>query len=104
MAFNFTTSRDFIPRLNLTGEDELNVIYETRLLSVIIQSDLRFSSHVSFITKKAMKSLWILLRFREMGATQQQLLTIWHRKGRSVLEFASPVFFSQNYCDQPVYI
>ena len=100
MAFNFSTSRDFIPRLNLPGEDELNVIYETRLLGVIVQSDLKFSAHVSVITKKAMKSLWMLLRFREMGATKQQLLTIWHRKGRSVLEFASPVFFSRLTVEQ----
>ena len=35
-----------------------------------------------------------------MGATKQQLLTIWKRKGRSVLEFASPVFFSRLTVEQ----
>ena len=77
MAFNFTKNHDFIPRLNLPGGDELDVIYETKLLGIIIQSDMTFASHVEMITKKAMNKLWILLRFREIGASVQQLLTIW---------------------------
>ena len=44
--------------------------------------------------------MWILLRFKEMGATRQQLLTIWQQKGRSILEFASPVFFSRLTIEQ----
>ena len=52
------------------------------------------------ITKKAMKSHWILLRFRDIGATIEQLITIWQQKGRSVLEFASPVFFSRLTLEQ----
>ena len=95
MPFNFSKTRDFIPRLKLPGGCELKVIYESRLLGIIIQSDLTFSSHVSAITKKATRSFWLLLRFRDIGATISQLLTLWQEKGRSVLEFASPVFFSR---------
>lgn len=100
MAFNFTKNHDFIPRLNLPGEDELDVVYETKLLGIKLQSDLKFSSHVDMITKKAMKKLWILMRFREMGASIKQLLTIWQQKGRSTLEFASPFFFSRLAVEQ----
>ena len=39
--------------------------------------------------------MWLLLRFRDMGASRQHLLTLWQQKGRSLLEFASPVFFSR---------
>ena len=35
-----------------------------------------------------------------MGATREQLLNLWIQKGRSVLEFASPVFFSRLTEDQ----
>ena len=40
------------------------------------------------------------MRFREIGASVQQLLTIWQQKGRSTLEFASPVFYSSLTVEQ----
>ena len=95
MPFNFTTKYDFLPQLNFPGEEPLTVIYETKLLGVTISSDLTFSAHVKAITGKATKSMWLLLRFRDMGASIQRLLTLWQQKGRSTLEFASPVFFSR---------
>ena len=95
MPFNFSTKHDFIPRLNFPGGEPLKVIYETKLLGVTISSDLTFSAHVEEITRKATKNMWLLLRFRDMGASRYQLLTLWQQKGRSLLEFASPVFFSR---------
>ena len=100
MPFNFTYNYDFIPWLNFPGEDPITVIYETRLLGVTITSDLSWNAHVNNITKKATKNMWLLLRFRDMGASREQLLSLWHQKGRSVLEFASPVFFSRLTIDQ----
>ena len=100
MPFNFSTSYDFIPWLNFPGEEPLQVVYETKLLGVTIRSDLSFASHIEDITKKATKNLWLLLRFRDMGASTEQLLTLWHQKGRSILEFASPVFFSSLTIEQ----
>ena len=44
--------------------------------------------------------MWLLLRFRDMGASREELLTLWQQKGRSLLEFASPVFFSRLTLDQ----
>jgi hypothetical protein len=94
MPFNFTLKYDFIPWLNFPGEDPLKVIYETKLLGFTITSDLTFTRHVEEITKKVTKNMWLLLRFRDMGANREQLLSLWQQKGRSILEFASPVFFS----------
>ena len=95
MPFNFTNSYDFIPWLNFPGEDPLKVIYETKLLGITLRSDLSFSSHVDNICRKAKQNLWTLIRFRNMGANIDQLMTIWQQKSRSVLEFASTVFFSR---------
>ena len=95
MPFNFTHNYDFISWLNFPGEEPLKVIYETKLLGVTIRSDLTFSSHVEDITKKVTKNMWLLLRFRDMGASSEQLLMLWQQKGRSILEFSSPVFFSR---------
>ena len=104
MPFNFTTSYDFIPWLNFPGEDPLNVIYEAKLLGVTLRSDMSFSSHVNEICKKARQALWILIRFRNVEATVSQLLTLWQQKGRSKLEFASPVFFSSITKEQIIQI
>ena len=100
MPFNFTHNYDFIPWLNFPGEEPLKIIYETKLLGVTIRSDLTFSSHVTEITKKVTKNMWLLLRFRDMGASREQLLMLWQQKGRSILEFASPVFFSRLTLEQ----
>ena len=100
MPFNFTYDYDFIPWLNFPGEDPLTVIYETKLLGVTITSDLTWSLHVNDITKKAGNNLWMLIRFRDMGASREQLVNLWQQKGRSILEFASPVFFSRLTIEQ----
>ena len=100
MPFNFTLKYDFIPWLNCPGEDPLKVIYETKLLGVTLTSDLTFTRHVEEITKKVTKNMWLLLRFRDMGANREQLLNLWQQKGRSILEFASPVFFSRLTVEQ----
>ena len=104
MPFNFTRIYEFIPRLTFPGEQQpLEVIYETKLLGVTLTSDLSFEKHVCNISTAASKTLWLLIRFRDIGATRSQLLTLWQQKGRSILEFASPVFFSrltQEQCKQ----
>ena len=96
IPFNFSKSYDFVPTLSFPGEEyPLSVVYETKLLGVTIRSDLSFSTHVNNIVKAASSCMWLLLRFRDMGANRDQLLNLWFQKGRSILEFASPVFFSR---------
>ena len=98
IPFNITNNYEFIPWLNFPGEEPLKVIYETKLLGVTIRSDLTFSSHVEDITKKVTKNMWLLLRFRDMGASSEQHLMLWQQKGRSILEFASP---KKSICNHP---
>ena len=94
MPFNFTKRSDFLPQLSFPGGEPLEVIYSTRLLGVIITSDLSWSSHINDITLRATKKLWILIRFKSLGATSQQLLTVYFTRVRSTLEFSAPVFHS----------
>ena len=94
MPFNFTKKSDFLPLLSFPGGEHLEVIYTTRLLGVIISSNLSWSPHVDDITFRATKKLWTLVRFKSLGATTQQLLTVYITRVRSTLEFAAPVFHS----------
>ena len=44
MPFNFTKKHDFVPSLFINGK-ELDVVYEAKLLGVIIRSDCKWSSN-----------------------------------------------------------
>ena len=44
------------------------------------------------MTSRALKKLWILIRFKALWGTRNQLLTVYLSRVRSILEFACPVF------------
>ena len=92
--FNVTKNYDFLPQLHFPGCSPLEVIYETRLLGVTLTSNLSWSNHVLDITRRATKNLWVLIRFKTLGGTTEQLSTVYQTRIRSILEFASPVFHS----------
>jgi hypothetical protein len=100
MPFNFSKKFDFLPQLHFPECDPLEVIYETRLLGVIITSNLSWSSHVNDISKRATQKLWVIIRFKSLGGTTDQLLTVYQTSVRSTLEFAAPVFHSGLTKDQ----
>ena len=92
IPFNFTKSMDFIPELSFSGGDQLEVIYQTKLVGVIVDSTLSWGPHVDYTVKNASKKLWLLIRFKNLGATQDQLLTLFQLKIRCLAEFAAPAF------------
>ena len=91
MAFNFSTKYDFLPELSV-GENQLEVVRSTKLLGVIISSDLKWNEHTEYIVKKANKRLWYLRRLSRLGASRDTLLDQYRLICRSVLETAAPVF------------
>ena len=100
IPFNFSKSYDFTPQLHFPNSEALEVIYETKLLGVTITSNLSWSSHVEDICRRATKKLWVLVRFKSLGGTTEQLLTVYQTRIRSTLEFAAPVFHSGLTLDQ----
>ena len=65
-------------------------VHETKLLGVTLTSYLSWSKHVDNITRGATRNLWVLIRFKVLGGTTDQLL--YTTRVRSILEFAAPVF------------
>ena len=100
MPFNFSKKFDFLPQLQFLNQEPLEVIYQTRLLGVTLSSDLSWAPHTNDITIRAAKKLWVLIRFKSLGATTDQLLTVFQLRIRSTLEFAAPVFHSGLTQDQ----
>ena len=76
LPFHISKKYAFLPKLHFPL-DPLDVIYETRLLGVILTTNLSGSPHVYDITKRATDKLWILIRFKSLGGSQDQLLKVF---------------------------
>ena len=77
IPFNFSKKLDFLPQLHFPDCDPLEVIYETKLLGVTLTSNLSWSSHVNDITRRATQKLWVMIRFKSLGGTTEQLTTVY---------------------------
>ena len=91
MVFNPCTSIDFMPELSLDDHD-LEVVEELRLLGIIVRSDMKWSSNMENMTKKANKKLWILRRLKYLGADEGDLVDVYTKQIRSLLELAAPAW------------
>ena len=91
MSFNFSLKYDFLPKMEI-GDKQLEVVKSTKLLGIIISSDLKWNEHTSYTVKKAMQRLWFLRRLSKLGASRETLLDLYHLRVRSILELGVPVF------------
>ena len=89
ITFNPCTSVDFSPEISLNHND-LEVVDEVRLLGLIITSDLKWASNTNSMVSKANKRIWIVRRLKFLGAEVDDLLEIYTKQIRSVLELAVP--------------
>ena len=93
MIFNPCWSKDFMPELEL-DKNELEVVEEMRLLGVVVRSDLKWTANTEHIVKKGCRKLWMLRRLGGLGANTGQLVDIYIKHVRSVLELAVPAWHS----------
>ena len=91
MIFNPCINTDFMPEI-LVDDHELEVVDEIRLLGLIIRSDLKWISNTTNIVAKANKRLWILRRLSNLGAKESDLVDVYTKQIRSVLELAVPAW------------
>jgi hypothetical protein len=94
LPFNVSKKYDFLPQLHFPEHEPLEVIYETKLLGVTLSSNLSWTAHVNDITQRATGKLWVLVRFKNLGGSRDQLVKVFQTRVRSTLEFAAPVFTS----------
>ena len=93
ILFNPGSAKDFHPRFNLSN-NEIDLVEETKLLGVIVRSDLSWSSNTDYMVERANKKLWFLRRLKKLGANQDDLKDVYVKQIRSILEFAVPVWHS----------
>ena len=93
MLFNQCKSIDFQPIQSLEGS-EIEYVEETKLLGLVLTSDLKFDKNTDYIVKRAFKKLWMLKRLKNLGASSDQLTDVYFKQVRSILELATPVWHS----------
>ena len=91
MLFNPCTSVDVVPDLRLDGH-ELEVVEELRLLGIIIRSDMKWTSNSENMVTRANRRLWILRRLKSLGAKETDLIDMYVKHIRCVVELAVPAW------------
>ena len=91
MVFNPGVARDYLPRFKLDDE-ELKVVEEIKLLGVVIRSDLSWNANTDYMVKRAYKMIWSLKRLKKLGARTGDLVDVYIKQIRSLLEFAVSVW------------
>ena len=95
MKFSFSHQYDFPTEVQVEGfSSQLEEIQQTKLLGVMISSDLKWSGNTEYICKKAYKRIWILRRLRTLGVSPSFILDVYIKEIRSVLELAVPAWHS----------
>ena len=95
MLFNVAKDYDFMPQLslsNMENGEHLDVVDSTKLLGVMIRSDLKWNENTDYICKKGYARLWVLRRLKFLGATIEEMFDIYMKQIRLVLELAVPLW------------
>ena len=94
LPFNNSETRDFLPQFELEEGENLEVIYELKLVGLVLTSDLSWNAHINYTVTRTNKILWQLTRFKQLGAPQDKLVTFYLLKIRSILMFGAVTFHS----------
>ena len=93
MLFNTSTARDFMPRVNIGNSDQnLEVVDQLKLLGIIITSDMKWHANTEYLCIKGYNRLWMLRNLKKVGATKEELLDVYFKQCRNILELAVPVW------------
>ena len=91
MVFNPCTSKDFMPKIVLDNQ-ELEVVEETKLLGLSIRSDMKWVTNTQNMVRRANKRLWVIRRLKSLGASHENLVNVFTKQVRCVLELAAPAW------------
>ena len=79
--------------MELEGND-IELVEEMKILGVVLTSDMKFSRNTEYIVERAFKRVWMVKRLKVLGANDSQLIDVYIKQVRSVLELAVPAWHS----------
>ena len=91
IIFNPCTSIDFMPEISMKN-NHLEVVSEIKLLGLTIRLDLKWTTNTDNSIRKANRRLWILRRLKNLGAQEADLVEVFTKQIRCVLELAVPAW------------
>ena len=93
IIFNFTKNYQFSTRVYLNNT-LLEIVNETKILGLIISSDLSWHKNTENLVSKGYQRMLILRKLYEFSLPSEDLVKIYILYIRSILEFNSNVWFS----------
>ena len=92
MLFNTSKKRDFQPEI--VGEDGtvFDVEEGMKLLGIKITSDLKWHANTQYICARGYSKLWMLRNLKRLGASTNDLIDVYVKQCRSILELAVPAW------------
>ena len=93
ILFNPAKSLNFMPDFCLQGKP-IELVEQMKVLGLTLRSDMKWCSNTLNVVVKGFKRLWILRRLKQYEASSEELLDIYSKQVRSVLELAVPVWHS----------
>ena len=95
MKFNTSNTLDFPVELKIPEfHDQITMTDETKLLGVMITSDLKWEAHKNYICGKALQKMWVLRRLKRLDVNEDFLIDVYKKEIRSVMEIAVPAWHS----------
>ena len=93
MIFDKSRKYDFSPVLSVSESgDTLDIVESYKLLGIIVRSDLKWIDNTAYICKKAYSRLWLLRRLSSIGASRDELIDVYQKQVRPILELAVPAW------------
>ena len=74
MLFNVSRTLEFPPELTIGKSDFLQVVEETKLLGIVVTSNLKWEANTLHICQKAMSKMWMLIRMRRLNVDPLTML------------------------------
>ena len=92
MMFNTSRKWDFPPDVQFHNGTNLEVVSKIKLVGVIITNDLKWEDNTNYICEKARHKLWLLRRMKGLNLDTFQMLDVYQKEVRSILEMCVPVW------------
>ena len=88
ILFNSAKKSDFKPSLTFDNSENVTIVESTSLLGIQIQSDLKWNLNTDNICTKAFSRIWMIRRLKAHGACTDDLVDVYTKQVRCVLELA----------------
>ena len=83
-----------MPQLSIEEGVYLEVINQLKLVGLVINTSLTWQDHIDYTVSRVNSVIWQLVRFKQLGAPRDKLLTLYILKVRSILMFGAVCFHS----------